>query len=107
MARTYNRMILNRIRPVLYPLLRPNQNGCKHKRSTVDQILAIRRIMEGITNTNLLAVLTFIVFKQELYSIHICKMARVLGSYGIYDKVVNIINVSYVNRRYTYIYLQE
>ena len=28
MAKTYNRMILNRIRPVLDPLLRTNQNGC-------------------------------------------------------------------------------
>ena len=27
MAKTYNRMILNRIRPVLDLLLRPNQNG--------------------------------------------------------------------------------
>ena len=26
-AKTYNRMLLNRIRPVLDPLLRPNQNG--------------------------------------------------------------------------------
>ena len=46
MDKTYNRMILNRILPVLDPLLRPNQNGFRRKRTTVGQILAIRRILE-------------------------------------------------------------
>ena len=66
MAITYNRMILNRIRPVLYPILRPNQNGFRHKRSTVGQILAIISILEGITNKNVPAVLTFIDLKKVL-----------------------------------------
>ena len=48
MAKTYNCMILNRIRPVLDPLLRPSQNGFRQKRTTVGQILAIRRILEGL-----------------------------------------------------------
>ena len=41
MAKNYNRMILNRIHPVLDPLLIPNQNGYREKRSTVCLILAI------------------------------------------------------------------
>ena len=32
MAKTYNRMILNKIRPVLDPQLRPNQNGFRQMR---------------------------------------------------------------------------
>ena len=51
-ANIYNRMILNIIRLVLDPLLSPNKNGFRQKRSTVGQILAIRRVLEGITNTN-------------------------------------------------------
>ena len=38
MAKTYNRMILNRIRPVLYPLLRPNQNGFRQYIVNIDNI---------------------------------------------------------------------
>ena len=53
MAKTYNRMLLNRIRPVLDPLLRPTQNGFRQKRIKVGQILALRRILEGITDNNL------------------------------------------------------
>ena len=48
MAKTYNRMLLNRIRPILDPLLRNNQNGFRQERTRVGKILAIRRILEGI-----------------------------------------------------------
>ena len=46
-AKIYNLMLLNRIRPVLDPLLRKNQNGFRQNRSTTGQILTIRRIIEG------------------------------------------------------------
>ena len=70
MAKTYNPKILNRIRPVLDHLLRPNQNGFRMKISTAGQLLAIRRILDGIMNMNLLAVLTYIDFKKAFNSIH-------------------------------------
>ena len=68
MTNTCNRMKLNRIRPVLDSLLIHNQHGFRQKRSTVGQILAIRRILKGITNKNILTVLTFIDFKKAFYS---------------------------------------
>ena len=43
LAKMYNRMLLNRIRPVLDPLLRTTQNGFRQKRTTVEQIVALRR----------------------------------------------------------------
>ncbi len=42
-AKVYNRMLLNRIRPVLGPLLRTNQNGFRERRTTVQQVPALRR----------------------------------------------------------------
>ena len=68
--KTYNRMILNRIRPVLDPLLRINQNEYRQKRTIVGQILAIRRILEGIKDKNLPAIFTFIEFNKAFDSIH-------------------------------------
>ena len=104
MANTYNRMILNRIHPVLYPLLRPNQNGFRQKRSTVNHILAIRRILEGIANKNVSAVLTFIDFNNAFDSIHRGMMTEVLRSYGIPNKLVNAINgaMLILERKYTH-----
>ena len=116
MTKTYNRMILNRIRPVLDPLLRTNQNGFRRKRTTVGQILAIRRILEVIKDKNLPAIFTFIDFKKAFDSIGRGKMSKVLRSYGIPDKLVDAINGSYANTRtnvyspdgvYTCIYLKS
>ncbi|KAJ8372628.1 hypothetical protein AAFF_G00280930 [Aldrovandia affinis] len=45
-AKVYNRMILNRIRHAIDPHLRENQNGFREERTTVAQILALRRIIE-------------------------------------------------------------
>lgn len=59
-AKIYNRLILNRIRSVIDPKLRYNQNGFRAKRTTVAQVLALRRIIEGVKANHLPAVITFI-----------------------------------------------
>src|SRR6056300_1363575 len=82
-AKIYNRMILNRIRCIIDPLLRINQNGFRSKRTTVAQILTLRRIIEGVKENNLKAVLTFIDFKKAFDSIHRGKMLGILKAYGI------------------------
>ena len=69
-AKVYNKMILNRIRPKLDPWLRPNQNGFHTGRTTTSQILALRRIIEGIKEYNLKAVMTFIDFKKAFDMVH-------------------------------------
>ena len=83
MAKIYNRLILNRIRAAVDPKLRYNQNGFRVKRTTVGQILALRRIIEEVKNNNLPAVLTFIDFKKAFDSIHRGKMIKILKAYGI------------------------
>ena len=99
MAKTYNRVILNLIRPVLDHLLRPNQNGFRQKRIPVGQILVLRRILEEIKDNNLPAIFTFIDFKKAFDSMHRGNMAKVLRSYRIPDKIVDAINRSYANIR--------
>ena len=69
-SKTYNRMILNRIRPVIDPLLRINQNGFRPGRTTTSQILALRRILEGVRDNQLPAAITFIDFKKALDTIY-------------------------------------
>ena len=75
-------MLLNRIRPHLDDKLRPNQCGFREKRSTVGQILALRRIIEGIHDKNLTAVMTFIDFKKAFDMVHRGKMIKILRAYG-------------------------
>ena len=56
-AKIINRMILNRIRPKINPLLSGNQNGFRPRRSTAAQVLALRRIIEGVKKRHLPAVI--------------------------------------------------
>jgi hypothetical protein len=64
-AKTFNRMLLNKIRPEVDNILRSNHNGFRVGRTTVSHILALRRIIEGVKAKNLPAIITFIDFKKE------------------------------------------
>ena len=98
-AKIYNRLILNRIRSVIDLKLRINQNGFRPKRTTVAQILALRRIIEGVKGNNLKAILTFIDFKKAFDSIHRGKMMQILRAYGIPPNLLRAIEKMYSNTK--------
>ena len=56
-SKRYNKMLLNRMRQILDEKLRTNQNGFRPGRSTLDQILMLRRILEGVKSKTLPAVM--------------------------------------------------
>ena len=91
MAKIFNRLILNCIREVLDLKLMKNQNGFRTKSTTVFQILAIQRIIDGVKNNNKPAVITFIDFKKAFDSIHRGKMIKILQAYSISEKLVHAI----------------
>ena len=97
--KTLNRMVLNRIRPVLDALLRTTQNGFREKRTTVGQIIALRRIIEGVKNKNHPAVMTFIDFRRCSTPSHRGRMLDILRAYGIPEKLVKTVAASYSRTR--------
>ena len=96
-AKIYNLMLLNRIRPVIDPILRKNQNGFRTNRSTSGQILTIRRILEGVKAKKLPITLLFIDFAKAFDSIGRLKMENILIIYGIPKDIVNAIMMLYRN----------
>ena len=98
-AKTFNRMILNRIRPEIDKHLRDNQNGFRVGRTTVGHILALRRLIEGIKSNNLPAIITFIDFRKAFDTIHRGKMLKILKAYVIPDLIVEAIGKMYENTR--------
>ena len=91
----YNRLIMNRLRPALDPLLRTPQNGFREKRTTVGQIVALRRLLEGVRANNLSCVMTFIDFRKAFDTIHRGKLMQILRAYGVPEKIVTAIAATY------------
>ena len=85
------------MKPFLDPLLRKNQNGFRPGRSTIAQILSLRRIVEGIKAKKLPAVITFVDFKKTFDSIHRGKLMDILLAYGVPQIIVSPIKVLYTN----------
>ena len=96
-AKIYNRCLLNRIRPVINPVLRPSQNGFRPGRPTTAQIFALRRIVEELKNHVKEVVIIFVDFKKAFDSIDREKMFEILTAYGIPTEVVQAIKVMYKN----------
>ena len=94
-AKIYNKMLLERIRTSLDPLLRINQNGFRPGRSTLAQIVTLRRLLEGVRAKQLKAVVTFVDFKKAFDSIHREKLMSILRAYGVPEKIVRVVNILY------------
>ena len=90
-------MLLNRIKPHIDSRLRINQNGFRAGRSTIAQVLTIRRLIEGIKAKKLTAVMTFADFRKAFDSVHRGKLMKILDSYGIPDEIIAAINALYTN----------
>ena len=106
-AKTYNCMILNIIRPHLDWHLRTNQNGFRSGRTTTSQILALRRLIEGVKDKNLEAILIFIDFKKAFDTIYRGKMLAILKAYGIPEELVTAISIMYEDTTAKVIHLME
>ena len=98
-AKVYNKILLNRIRVHVDPILRSNQAGFRTGRSCTQQIHILRRIMEGFQDRQLPLTVTFIDFKKAFDSINRNMMFAVLRHYGIPEAVVNAISVLYLNSK--------
>ena len=96
-SKIYNRCLLNRVRPVIDKVLRPNQSGFLKGRSTTSHILALHRIVEELKNHDMEAVLTFIDFRKAFDCINHSQMFQILEAYGIPPDVVVAIRVMYKN----------
>ena len=63
-ANIYNKLLLERKRSHLDPLLWINQNGFRPGGSTAAQIVTLRRLIEGVKAKQLQSVITFVDFKK-------------------------------------------
>ena len=98
-AKIYNALRRNRIKPKIDNILRKNQNVFRRNRSMISQILAIRRILEGVWAKNLHATLIFVDFTKAFDSIHRGKLEQILLAYGIPEETVAAKTILYRNNK--------
>ena len=94
-AKLYNKMLLNRIQPHVDKLLSWTQNGFRKSRSTLYNILTLRRIIEGLKSKNLPLAIVFIDFSKAFDSIHRERMFEILSAYGIPKIIIDAIKLIY------------
>ena len=96
-AKIYNALQQNRIEAKIDNILRNKQNGFRRNRSTTSQMLAIRRILEGVRAKNIQATLLFVDFTEAFDSIHRGKMKQILLAYSLTKETLAAITNLYRN----------
>ena len=96
-AKIYNKLILNRLIPFIEPLLRDNQNGFRSGRTTISQILCLRRLLEESELCKLDLSLVFVDFSKAFDSVDRSKMFEILELYGVPQKIISAIKVLYTS----------
>ena len=99
LAKTVNKMILNRLQKKIDPHLRPNQNGFRPGRNTTAHILALRRLLEGVRSHNRKAIVLYIDFRKAFDSINRNKMIKILKAYDVPPNLLQAIILMYENTK--------
>lgn len=91
-AKLYNLMLLNRLNSTLNPLLRHNQNGFRPGRSTAQQVLALRRLIEEISSVKDKKLITvFVDFSKAFDSVDWNYIENILLAYDVPKEIVDAI----------------
>ena len=89
----------NRIQPFLDPLISWTQNGFRKFRSTLYNIITLRRIIEGRKLKEMSLAFVFIDFSKAFDSIDRDRMFKILSSYGIPNSLIDAIKLIYEDSR--------
>ena len=95
-SKTFMRVLLNKIKPQLEEKLREEQAGFRGGRSTVDQIFALRQIVEKRWEYALPVYCSFMDLEKAYDSVWRDGMWRIAKYYGIPTKIVDLLRKWYL-----------
>ena len=98
-AKTYNALLRNCIKPSIENILRKNQNGFWRNRSKMSQILIIRQILGSVHVKNLEATILFVDFAKAFDSIHRGKREQILLDYCLPKETITAIMMLHCNTK--------
>uniref|UniRef100_A0A914WQC5 Reverse transcriptase domain-containing protein n=1 Tax=Plectus sambesii TaxID=2011161 RepID=A0A914WQC5_9BILA len=83
-------ILLNRLRRAVDQVLREEQAGFRQDRSCMDQIFTLRNIIEQCAKNQKQLLVNFIDFMKAFDSVHRESLWRIVATYGIPDRFINI-----------------
>ena len=96
-AKLFNRVLLSRLRDRLEGLILPLQAGFRPERSTTEQILSLRLIIDACKTRKKNAILIFIDFSKAFDCVDRSALQTILFYYGVPHSFVNAIMPLYTN----------
>jgi sorting nexin-29 len=97
LAKVLNRILLNRISPLLNPLLLSLQAGFRPGRSTTEQVVALRIIIDDCTTHQRSLAAVFVDFKKAFDSVTRSSIPIILSFYGVPDILIEAVMELYNN----------
>jgi hypothetical protein len=94
-GKVFCRILLNRIEKAIDIKLRQEQAGFGRGRGCIDQIFALRNIIEQCLEWNAPLFISFIDFRKAFDSVHRDSLWKILRHYGLPEKIVALIKVFY------------
>ena len=96
-SKIFCRILLKRIETVIDSTLREEQAGFRRGRGCMDQIFAFRNILEQSLELNISLCINFIDFQKAFDSVHRESLWKILQTYGLPPKIINLIKMFYDN----------
>ena len=96
-SKIFTRVILNRIQHVIDSRLLEQQAGFRPNRSTMDSVFIVKMIMEKSREFNKPLHMVFIDIQKAYDSVNRELLWRICRSYGITEKLVRILKLTYKN----------
>ena len=94
-GKVFNRIILERMKDMVDPMLRDQQAGFRQNRSCLDQIATLRIILEQSLEWNSSLYVNFVDYEKAFDSVDRKTLWKLLRHYGVPTKLVNLIKNSY------------
>ena len=96
-SKIFCRILLKRIEKAIDSTLREEQAGFRRGRSCMDQIFALRNILEQSLEWNTSLCINFIDFQKAFDRVHRESLWKILQAYGLPPKIINLIKMFHNN----------
>ena len=94
-AKLFHKVLLSRQKPIIDPQLSQCQSGFRTGRSTTEQMMALRCVINTCRITNMTASLVFVDFQKAFETLHRSSIPVILSQYNVPDCLISDITYMY------------